>query len=377
MIRHKELAFRAQNLGALGPEPQPVLRPEVPAGVPDNTPLPEEDEPPAGSTGDDLLENTAEERVGAQGGLVEGVPSPLPPPQSPPSADQIMAQMVTTLNDHIERTQSTLKHFREVYNTDALEADIQGMATFVRTLPRANQRALSQYQLMEVARFTTQLQKVIDGCENVFTYSRRDHTLREIDTAVYQVLRLQRRQQYEDPVSHSTPPPPPPAGGHSRDGEGAQGGYDSSLHVAQFPTEWDRAMQWSDCPGRHPMGGCSDQAAGGAVGRWSAMEERPTHTNVGQSYTETPRVARTLPTLPSARRLATPLVRPSVPQPLGTAGATRAPGCHPTGGPPYATPMPAPYTTGSESTRPPAPFPSRREGGGLSLIHISEPTRPY
>ena len=99
MIQHKALAFRAQNLGAtraLGPEPQPVLRPEVHlAGVPDNIPLPEEDEPPAGSTGDNLLENTGEE-VGAQGGMVEGLPSPLPPPQSPPSADQIMAQMVTT-----------------------------------------------------------------------------------------------------------------------------------------------------------------------------------------------------------------------------------------------------------------------------------------
>ena len=203
MIQHRAQAFRA-NLGAtrtpgpgpgahaqaqaqaLEPEPQPVLRP----GVPDNTPLPEEEVPPPGSTDDNLLENTVEERVGAQGGIGEGVPSPLPPPQSPPSADQIMSQMVSTLTDHIERVQSTLGYFREVYNTDPLEADIQGMATFVRSLPRADQRALSQFQLMEVARFTTQLQKVIDGCENIFTYGRRDHTVREVDNAVFQVLRL-------------------------------------------------------------------------------------------------------------------------------------------------------------------------------------------
>ena len=76
MIQHRAQAFRA-NLGAtraLGPEPQPVLRPEVLlAGVSDNIPLPEEDEPPAGSTGDNLLENTGEE-VGAQGGMVEVYP---------------------------------------------------------------------------------------------------------------------------------------------------------------------------------------------------------------------------------------------------------------------------------------------------------------
>merc|ERR1712015_460409 len=379
MVQYRAQALRA-NLGAtrtpgpgpgaqaqdqaqtLGPEPQPVLRP----GVPDNTPLPEEEVPPPGSTDDNLQENTVEERVGAQGGIVEGLPSPLPPPQSPPSADQIMSQMVTTLTDHIERVQSALEHFREIYNTDQLEADIQGMTAFLRSLPRADQRALSQFQLMEVARFTTQLRGVIDGCENIFTYGRRDHTVREVDNAVFQVLRLRRRQHHDNPVSHSTPPPqntamhPPPSGGHSRDVEGAHGGRDSSLHVAQFPTEWDDGMQWGSCPGRHPMGGCSDRANGGAIHRWSTMGERPTHI----SYTETPRVARTQ-VHPGARSLATPLVRPRVPQPLGnTVGATRAPGCHPTGGPPYTTPMPAPYTTGSESTRLPAPFPSRREGRG-------------
>ena len=342
MVQYRAQALRA-NLGAtrtpgpgsgaqaqdqaqaLGPEPQPVLRP----GVSDNTHLPQEGVPPASSTGDTLLENTDEERVGgAQGGLVEGIPSPLPP-QSPPSADQIMVQMVSTLDNNIERSQSALEHFREIYDTDTLEAEIQNMATFVRTLPRANQRALSQFQLMEVARLTSQLQKLIDGCENVLSYARRDHTNSEVDSAVLQVLRLKRRRQPEVPVTHSTPSPretrvhPPHAG---------QGVGDDSF-LPPYPTEWDQAMSWGDCPGQHPTGGCSDQAAGGEIGRWSTMRGRPTHTNVDHSYIETPRVAGTLP---GARRLATP-VRPAVPQPLGsTAGTTRAPGYHSTGRPPHA-----------------------------------------
>ena len=373
---------------ALRPAPIPPLVQPIPApamgGLPENTPLPEGE---SGTTGENLLGATAgenllgatagnhllsgtagEDLIGTDGGQVQSELS-LPPPltvqaaPAPHTADQIQYQMVNTLHNRIERTQSAVNVFTTDYDMTRIEDDLAGIIHFVRNLPR--HRALSQHELMEVCRFTSKLEKLVDVCQNLFSFSRSGQPASALDRLCYQHLNVQRRPEL---LSHSTPPPREgmeqlPMTGHQHQGEelptgaGAGAGTgaggndnDSFLNITPYPADWDAALQWGECNGGHPRGDCNEA-------RWgiTGVGVGAPGADVGHAtYTETPRPPHLAP---GARRLASPPPRLSVAQPRGHNVEYRA-GSGPihSSRPPPTSTMPPPYATGHAS-HPPPPFP--------------------